>query len=66
MLPAMIIASSVAYVIYRLSLTVRKIRAQRAGDNDLADRLSARAFVARLGAMAGLLIVAFSLTFYLR
>ncbi len=55
---AILLALMVAYVTYRLSLSRRSIRAQRAGDFDRAGELSARGFALMMGTGVGVVVVA--------
>lgn len=55
---AILLALTVAYVTYRLSLTRKSIRAQRAGDFDRAGELSTRRFALMMGTGVGVVFVA--------
>jgi hypothetical protein len=54
--PVLVLLLPVGYLVYRLSLTVRAVRADRAGDAERASQLRTRAFEVRVGTMMVLLV----------
>jgi hypothetical protein len=55
-LSTVVIAVCLAYAAYRLSLTIRSIRANRSGDTERSQKLRQRAFYMHVGVIGALLL----------